>query len=225
MLLASLDGVSPRDDDRKPEFRFPDFFDGPTFLSVLSPVAEEPRSARFAALALALLLQQGYRRFTDAGPRPVLLALDEAARLGARLNLDEVVSYSSGAGLVPVIALQDLAQVQPAAHAHSGLLSTLASNAGTMIALGGVSPATVAGFTSRLGTVDVPYEDRSVSNWYSFSPTETRSRRFDRRAALGDREITAPPFGPRTALVHARAVSHLPFVVDLTRRDPRPHSV
>ncbi len=226
VISAMLDGVvseSAASSDAR-AFELASFFREPTFLCVLSPVAEEPRSASFAGLALTLLLEKGYRHFGAPPARPVLLAVDEAARMANRLNLEEIASYSAGAGLRPVFALQDLAQAQQPGGMTSQL-STLASNATTMIVMEGSSPATAAGLIGRLGRIDVPFRDRTVTNWQSFNPSHTDAYRLEQRSALGEREITAPPFGPRTAVVHARKVSNLPFLVDLTRGDLRAHSI
>jgi hypothetical protein len=224
-ILAALDGVRGAEQRRHdlPRFELADAFASPTFVCVTSPLGEEPRSTAFASLVVSLALKIGFGRFGTSGG-PVLLAIDEAARMGGRINLEEVTSVGAGAGLRTLLAIQDVAQFASAGLPPSAA-GTIVSNADTMLVMGGSSHASARAFAERLGMVDAPFQDRSIGNQASFFPTSSTNTRLVQRPALGDREICAPPFTGRVAVVHARQLAPLPFLVDLERKDLHPTAI
>ena len=224
IILSALEGARSTATTGLPPFRLKELFAEPTFLCVPSPLSEEPRSISFAALVVSLALSIGFGRFGSSDGRPVLLAVDEAARMSGRLNLEELTSMGAGAGLRTLLSLQYVEQLQQYG-LNDAAASALLSNADTMIVMNGASTGSVRVFAERFGIVDTPFSSTSTTNQNSFFPSSTRETRLDRRLALGDREIREPPFGDRTALVHSRAVVSAPFVVDLTRDDMKPASI
>jgi hypothetical protein len=223
-ILTALEGVRSTTRSDLPNFSLRQLFARPTFMCVTSPVADEPRSISFAALVLSLALSIGFGRFGTNSGLPVLLAIDEAARMTGRINLEEVMSMGASAGLRTLLALQFVEQLQQSGLSESSARGLL-SNADTMIVLAGSSPGTVRAFADRLGQTDVPFQQSSVNYANHFNPSRTLETRNERRAVLGDREIGEIPFGDRSALVHCRASVAAPFVVDLTREDLRPTSI
>jgi len=186
------------------------------YLTVMvAPVQDGKLSAAISALFLGRLSQAIYDRLSTGGGRPVVLVIDEAARILDRVRIEEFISVARSADACVVLALQDAAQIK-----DENERSTILSNCSTYVSLHGVSRASADYLSSRLGDNRVSsYSSQSTRNPGRWSRTESTSMTSEQAPVLGPREIMAPPFGHRSAIVHARDVSDRPFVVDLSRLD------
>ena len=182
---------------------------------VVAPVQDGKLSAAFSALFLGRLSQAIYDRLATGGGRPVVLVIDEAARILDRLRLEEFISVARSADASVILALQDAAQIK-----DENERSTILSNCATFVSLHGVSRTSADYLTARLGEGRVASQSaqttRVPGQWRGSHSTTLSS---ELAPILGSREVMAPPFGRRSAVVHARDVSDHPFVVDLSRAD------
>lgn len=89
----------------------------------------------------------------------------------------------------------------------------MVANCGNLLALPGCSPLTAEAFSRRLG------ERPEVELSEDRGGDRRHNRRHSVVPVLRAREIMQPPFGPWTAIVHARGLSPKPFLTDLTRSD------
>jgi type IV secretory pathway TraG/TraD family ATPase VirD4 len=182
---------------------------------MVAPVQDGKLSAAVSALFLGRLSHAIYDRLSTGGGRPVVLVIDEAARILDRVRIEEFISVARSANASVVLALQDAAQIK-----DENERSTILSNCATYVSLHGVSRASADYLSSRLGDGRVSYHSsqatRSPGHWRRIESTSLSS---ELAPVLGPREIMAPPFGLRSSIVHARDVSDHPFVVDLARSD------
>jgi type IV secretory pathway TraG/TraD family ATPase VirD4 len=194
-------------------FHMQQIFDRPTLLNLVAPMQDGQMGEMLCSLFMNQLLKHIYDRFTSPAARPVLLMLDEAARLSERIDYEQVLSVARAAGAFVVVAIQDVSQFK-----DKDERSSILSNCATFVCLPGVSPATATAFSERLG--QAPVETASVSRGPSPSgvwTSTTTSSSVAMGPVLGTREIMQPPFEGRPAVVHARDISDAPFIVDLTR--------
>lgn len=194
-------------------FQMQRIFDQPMLLNLVAPMQDGQMAEMLCSLFMNQLLKHIYDRFTSPSARPVLLMLDEAARLSERIDYEQVLSVARAAGAFVVLAVQDVSQFK-----DKDERSSILSNCATFVCLPGVSPATATAFSERLG--QAPVETASVSRGPSpggIWTSTTTSSSVAMAPVLGTREIMQPPFGGRPAIVHAREISDAPFIVDLTR--------
>ncbi len=190
-----------------------DLFENPALLVVVAPLAGSRTSEIVGSLMLSQIIRTLYKRFNHQRGTHAFLMIDEAPRLKARINYEELVSVSRRARVSVCLAAQDVTQFGDEQERTAVL-----SNCNTYISLPTTSEANGKYFASRLGqrqsssvgfshSVGGPGAQHSVT--HSLQSTEV----------LGLREIMDPPWGARTALVHSPELCAKPFLVDLSRDD------
>lgn len=181
-------------------------------LLVNAPVSDGPLSAVSSGLFLSQVIHRRLSAF-GGNPPPMLLVIDEAARVLDRLDLGRLLSLAAGANVSVVIALQDIKQLP------EDRRDEILANCGTTILLGGSSPSTTEYVSKRLGT-------RTMA---SYTATENHGRGSGRSSGytlssapapvMGDNELRSPPSGRFGAVVVNNNISRRPILVDLTRHD------
>lgn len=193
-----------------------EMLDGPSpaLVVVSAPIADGELAASASGLFLGQLLQSVYSRFGRQGHRPLLLVLDEAARLQDRIDLGAALSLVASAGVSMLLAVQDLHQLR------QDTREEVLANCGTVVCLPGVARTTTDAFSGRLGEMHV------TSKIPGFSPGAlgggiSWTHGHERAPLLSHREIASPHplLGPWPAFVHSRSLSDRPIAVDLTRHD------
>ncbi|PTT69219.1 hypothetical protein DBR22_04415 [Arthrobacter sp. HMWF013] len=210
-VLAKLDAISSPSIEavsRRPTFKTSDVLSSPQVVSVVAPMHDGPMSVTFSSLFIKQVLHKAFDRFSIESC-PVLLVLDEAARLSDRIDYDELLSVARGASVAVVLAVQDLAHFK-----NDNERSSIVSNAGTLIVMENSSPLTARHMSDRLGHHSVPSVTRTRSAGRS---PATSSATYASVPVLGQREIMSPPIDGRIAVIHSWAVSDQPFLVDLQR--------
>lgn len=193
---------------RERQLALDDLLSHPGLLVCGAPLGDGRLSVATSSLLLAQLTQRVYERMASGVGSRLLLVVDEAARVADRLAFEELLAVSAGAGCTVLIAVQDLGQFQ---NEHER--SAVVANCGNLLALPGCSPLSAEAFSRRLG------ERPEVESSEDHGGGRRGSRRHAMVPVLRAREIMQPPFGPRTAVVHARGASPKPFLTDLTRSD------
>lgn len=173
-------------------------------------------SETLSSLMLNQVIQRFYERF-GAGPRPVLLVVDEAPRISTRVDLAQTMEIARGAGVGVVLAMQDVAQIE-----QESTRSSIQSNAASMLVLPGASPKTVKEFGERLGTRHERKVNISINNQHTGWGTNANpSYDTELVPVLGDREIRQPPLPGRAAVLHVQApelgITSKPILLDLSR--------
>ena len=165
----------------------------------------EALSALLLSQVVNVLLQDGAK-----APGGAYLVIDEAPRLAGRLHFEELVSLGRSAGIAVVLVTQDVAQFKNAEER-----SAILTNCNTFVACRGTSKATTDYLQGRLGE----RMESSVTTTDGGPGVGARHPSMSRSLAsvpvLRHREISQPPFGPRTAVVQTSAVGSRPFLVDL----------
>ncbi len=187
--------------------------DQPVLLIVNAPVSDGQLADAASGLFFGQFTQQALTGFGTV-QRPILLALDEAARLQTRINLGSTLSLIAGYGISVLLAAQDVSQFDDDSR------DEILSNCGTMVCLPRVSKSTSEYFVGRLGETRVETVSRTMSTG-RFQRGQSWTRTTERSVVLGHREIASPPsrFGSWSATVHAPTIATAPILVDLTRRD------
>jgi type IV secretory pathway TraG/TraD family ATPase VirD4 len=193
--------------------RLEDVLSDRTLVSVVAPVQDGLMGTLLSSIFVNQLLFRAYDRFTNPGGVPVLLVLDEAARLADFVDFESILSVAREARVAGLIALQDAAQFK-----DENQRSIIFSNCGTLIYLPGASSLSAKLLSDRVGQHPVQATSVSVgpapSGWGSH---RTRSTQTQMAPILGQREISNLPFGPHAAVVHAQPLADPPFLVDLTQ--------
>lgn len=183
-------------------------------LLVNAPVADGALSAVSSGLFLSQVI---HRRLSAFGrnPPPMLLVIDEAARVLDRLDLGRLLSLAAGANVSVVIALQEIKQLP------EDKRDEILANCGTTVVLGGSALSTPEYISKRLGT-------RIAA---SYTASETHGRGSGRSSGytlsssptpvMGENELRSPPSGRFGAVVINNNISRRPILVDLTRPDLR----
>lgn len=193
--------------------RIEDVLRARTLVSVVAPVQDGLMGTLLASIFVNQLLFRAYDRFTNPGGVPVLLVLDEAARLADFVDFESILSVAREAQVAGLIALQDAAQFK-----DENQRSIIFSNCGTLIYLRGTSSLSAKLLSDRVGLHPVQMTSTSVGPAPSGWGTHTnRSTQTQLVPILGQREISNPPFGPHVAVVHAKPLANPPFLVDLTQ--------
>jgi type IV secretory pathway TraG/TraD family ATPase VirD4 len=197
----------------------------PCLLIVTAPVADGALADAASSLFLGQFFQHVLSGFGAQGSsyngshsgtnsRPVLLVLDEAARVQKRIDLGATLSLVAGAGVSVLLATQDVSQFE------DDKRDEILANCGTMLCLPRVSKATTDYFIGRMG--EMQFVSRSQGRSTGREGTgRTWTQSVEKSAVLGHREISSPhpALGAWPAVVHAPSLSSRPIIVDLTRRD------
>lgn len=182
-------------------------------VSVVAPVQDGLMGTLLASIFVNQLLFRAYERFSNPGGVPVLLVLDEAARLADFVDFESILSVAREAQVAGLIALQDAAQFK-----DENQRSIIFSNCATLIYLPGASSVSAKLLSDRVGLHPVQTTSVSVGPAPSGWGTHTnRSTQTQMAPILGQREISNLPFGPHAAVVHAKPLADAPFLIDLTQ--------
>lgn len=193
-------------------FRMRDVLQSRTLVSVVAPVEQDGQmAAMLGSLFVNQLLFSAYDRFANWSGVPVLVVLDEAARLQQLVDFESMLSFGREAGIHGLIALQDAAQFK-----DENERSVIFSNSGTLIYLPHTSALSAKLLSDRLGQHPVQTASMSVSpSPNGWGTQRTPSWQTQMAPVLGQREISNLPFGERSAVVHAVSLLDPPFLVDL----------
>lgn len=204
--LTPIAGRQMLDVTRADELRLDDALAGPGLLGFGMPMGEGRLGEVSGALLLNLLMQRLHGRHGHPA-WPVMMVLDEAARLVDKLDFEELLSTAAAANVTIVLALQDLGQL-PDQRIRDGVLA----NCQTVICMGGVSHVTAEELSKRFG--QRPELEVSIQDGRGC----VRTRRHVMMPVLGTREIMELPFGRFSAITHSRPFHPQPFITDLSRQ-------
>lgn len=198
-------------------FRMRDVLQSRTLVSVVARVEQDGlMAAMLGSLFVNQLLFSAYDRFANWTGVPVLVVLDEAARLQQLVDFESMLSLGREAGIHGLIAVQDAAQFK-----DENERSVIFSNSGTLVYLPHTSALSAKLLSDRLGQHPVQTSSMSVSQSSSGWGTQRNpSWQTQMAPVLGQREISSLPFGPRSAVVHASPLIDPPFLVDLEANRP-----
>jgi hypothetical protein len=189
-----------------------DAFAAGTLLHVNAPVADSALSAAASGLFLALLTHRRLSTFAS-DTTPMLLVVDEAARLQDRLDLGRLLSLAAGANVSVLLAIQDVNQLA------EDRRDEILANCGTTVVMAGAGERTVEYVGRRLGSRMA----RTLTSQDTYSPGSGRSSGYSVSSlavpVLGAAELAGPPTGRRGATVINTRLSPRPVLVDLTRGD------
>lgn len=213
--LETLDTAGFASVTSRQEFGF-DLLHGyqPVLVIVTAPVSDGALADAACSLFLGQFLQRALSGFGSVG-RPILLALDEAARVQDRIDLGSTLSLVAGAGVSVLLATQDVSQFDAVRR------DEILANCGTMVCLPRVSRATTDYMAGRLGEMYFGALSTSVSRDRRGSPSQSWTRDGEKAPMLGHREIASPhpQLGDWPGVVHAPSLASRPILVDLTRQD------
>jgi type IV secretory pathway TraG/TraD family ATPase VirD4 len=179
---------------------------------VNAPVADQSLSAAASGLFVGQLLFRRLQRFATPSS-PMLLVLDEAARLQDRIDLGALMSLAAGAGVSVLLSVQDVTQFEEIRR------SEILANCGTCVVLPGVSSDTSEYLGNRLGKRQRLSLSESTTHDRHSGTGTSYSRVVELAPVLEHNEISHLPFGRFSAVVHTRHLSPKPILVDLTRSD------
>jgi len=188
-------------------------FDVPTLLVVVAPRNGGRTSETLASLMLSQVGRVLARRSGGGAGSQVLLLVDEAPRLGRRVDLEALLSVSRRASASVCLAAQDVADF-----GDERTRSRVLDGCGTCVALPSASDASARYFANRLGQRQQAAVGVATTTG-AVAPQRSVTRSSAASPVLGVRELTDPPWGPRTAVVHVSTVVGRPILVDLTRRE------
>jgi type IV secretory pathway TraG/TraD family ATPase VirD4 len=197
---------------RRSELSMHDLDAEPSLFVVSAPHADQKLGEAVSGLFFSQFLNKQLQKFNTQS-RPVLLILDEAPRLKDRIDLPSLMSLAASTRMSVVLAVQEVNNFRDDER------DVIFANCGTQILMGGAGPKTTEYFGARLGTrVGVRQVQSS-----SYTRSEGRAWQSGHQAAdvpvLGHVELSNPPGGPFSAVVHSRSLSRKPIIVDLTRPD------
>lgn len=195
---------------RGAELELDRLFDIPTLLVVGAPLSGSRTSETASALILSQIIRTLYTRFGHSRGTHVYLIVDEAPRLAARLNFEELLSVSRRARVSVCVAAQHVTQF-----GSQDERDAILGNCGTYVGLPTPSEPTARYLASRLGE-RVQTSLSLSSNVGARSRDRGTSRSLGSTPVLGIREIMSPPWGERSAVVHSPQVCPKPFLVDLS---------
>lgn len=181
-------------------------------LLITAPLADGRLSEAVSGLFLSQFINAQLKKFNTRS-RPVLLVLDEAPRLKERLDLPQLMATSASSGMSVLLALQEVTDFDEKER------DTILSNCATHILMSGAGAPTTDYFGKRLGTRTVARQTQTMN--YSHregSSFQTGIQNAD-VPVLGRVEMTSPPGGPYTAVLHCHELSRKPVLIDLTRYD------
>lgn len=194
------------------ELKLQDISTEPGLVLVTAPLADGKLSEAVAGLFLSQFISAQLKRF-NTGARPVLLVLDEAPRLQKRVDLPQLMATSRSSGLSVLLALQEITDFDESDR------DTILSNCVTHILLPGAGAPTTEYFGKRLGTHTVSRQTQSMNYSRRDGQTFQTGVQNAEVPVLGRAEMTTPPGGPYSAIVHCHELSRKPILVDMTRND------
>lgn len=196
---------------RRAGVRMRDLGTEPGLLVVTAPLADGKLSETVSGLFMTHFVNLQLKRFNQEN-RPVLIVLDEAARLKERLDLEQLLATTRSANTSVLLAIQDVDQFEERQR------NAILSNCATHILLGGAGERTTTYFGSRLG--ERRATRATMSNTYGREGRNVQTG-FDSQSVqvLGRSEMAHPPGDGFCALVHSYDLSQKPILVDLTRAD------
>jgi hypothetical protein len=186
--------------------------DEPGLLVVTAPLADERLSEAVSGLFLSQFINTQLKKF-NTNSRPILLVLDEAPRLKERLDLPRLMATSASSGMSVLLALQEVTDFDDKER------DTVLSNCVTHILMPGAGAPTTEYFGKRLGTRTVARQTQSMNYSSREGPSFQTGVQNSELPVLGRAEMTTPPGGPYSAIVHCHELSRKPILVDLTRQD------
>jgi hypothetical protein len=210
--LATFRDPSVRQATSASDFSLRGVLAEPTLLVAVARLNDGRRAEQLSSLLVSQFTQSVLGRFGGAAARPVVFMVDEAPRLKDRVDLEQVLSVARGANAGVCLAAQDVAQF-----GDEQRQSALLANCHSYVSMHGVSPASAAYLSKRLGTRAREEMTVTVSGSRRVFEPPGRSRQAAVGPVLGAREIMYPPFGPLTAVVHCPSAATGPFLVDLER--------
>ncbi|MGY4856852.1 type IV secretory system conjugative DNA transfer family protein [Cryobacterium sp. AP23] len=196
------------------EFTKRSIFDRPSLIVIGAPLKGGRTSVSLSSLMISQIVRELYTRFGQSSPSRVFLFLDEAARLTDRINFEELLSVSRGAGISVVLAAQTVSQFRDPSER-----AAILDNCATFITLPTPSKESADYFISRLGQRQQSTLSTNLQVGGTGRSTTAYSRSSTSVAVLGHREVMDPPWGGRSALVHCAEASSAPILVDLGRPD------
>ena len=182
------------------------------FLHANTPLADGDLAEAVGGLFFSHIVNLRKKAFgTD--PPPMLLVIDEAARVQDRVDLGELLSLLAGANVSVVLALQDISQLAKEKQGE------VLANCGTKIVLPTAGQDTVDYIVKHLGT----RQATAYTSQQSYGRGNGRNTSYGISTStvpvLGVNEIRNPPTGTRGAVVVNDRISSRPILVDLTRED------
>jgi type IV secretory pathway TraG/TraD family ATPase VirD4 len=197
---------------RRAELSMHDLDAEPGLFVVSAPIADQKLSEAVSGLFFAQFLNKQLQKF-NTDTRPVLLVLDEAPRLKDRIDLPAVMSLAASARMSVLLAVQEVNNFREDER------DVMFANCGTQVLMGGAGHKTTEYFGAGLG-MRVAVRQTQAS---SYTRSEGRNFQTGHQVAdvpvLGHAELSNPPGGAFSAIVHSRSLSRKPIVVDLTRYD------
>ncbi len=184
---------------------------GPKLAVIDAPLSDGSLAAGVSSLFMALLVQRVTRTFGGRG-QPILLVLDEAARLQDRVDLAALLSVGAGAGLSVLLSVQDITQFREEKREE------IVTNCGTIVALPGSGAGTTEQLLRRLGTRRRSTIGRSLNVGAGQGASQSYTYASEVVPVLGHAELSSPP-GAYGATVLSQSVSSKPVLTDLARPD------
>jgi type IV secretory pathway TraG/TraD family ATPase VirD4 len=211
--LDALDRPDVRAVSGRPDLDLDRLFDVPSLLVVGARRSGGRTSAALASLLLSQIVRVLGRRAGGGQGTHVLLALDEAPRLAGRVDLEELLSVARRASASVCLAAQDVADFGDARACERVL-----GGCATYVSLPSASEASARYLASRLGQRQQAAVGVATTTG-AVAPQRSVTRSSAASPVLGVREVTDPPWGPHSAVVHVSTVVGRPFLVDLARAE------
>jgi len=197
---------------RRVELTMEDLDAEPGLVVVSAPYADQKLGEAVSGLFLSQFLNRQLQKFNTRS-RPVLLILDEAPRLKDRIDLPSLMALAASANMSVVLAVQEVNNFRDDER------DVIFANCGTQVLMAGAGPKTTEYFGARLGTRIAVRQTQSSS----YTRREGRTWQAGHQTAdlpvLGHAELSNPPGGLYSAIVHSRSLSRKPIITDLTRHD------
>ena len=197
---------------RRVELTMEDLDAEPGLVIVSAPYADQKLGEAVSGLFLSQFLNKQLQKFNTRS-RPVLLILDEAPRLKDRIDLPSLMALAASANMSVVLAVQEVNNFRDDER------DVIFANCGTQVLMAGAGPKTTEYFGARLGHRIAVRQTQSSS----YTRREGRTWQAGHQTAdvpvLGHAELSNPPGGPYSAIVHSRSLSRKPIIADLTRPD------
>lgn len=211
--LDALDRADVRAVTARPDLDLERLFDVPSLLVVGAPRNGGRTSAALAGLLLSQVVRALCGRIGGQRGTHVLLVIEDAPRLAERLDLEELLSVARRARASVCLAAQDVADF-----GDERTCERVLGGCASYISLPSASEASARYLASRLGQRQQAAVGVSTTTG-AVAPQRSVMRSSAASPVLGVREVTDPPWGPRSAVVHVSTVVGRPCLVDLTRTE------
>jgi len=196
---------------RRAELSLHDLDAEPGLFVVSAPYADQKLGEAVSGLFLSQFLNKQLQKF-NTHSRPVLLILDEAPRLKDRIDLPSLMSLAASTNMSVVLAVQEVNNFREDER------DVIFANCGTQLLMAGAGPKTTEYFGARLGTRIAVRQTQSSSFTREGRTLQSGHLTAD-VPVLGHAELSNPPGGPYSAIVHSHSLSRKPIITDLTRYD------